>query len=59
MFGIWSVLELYQHVINQVLLGAGCTGFQNISGDMAIYGKDVAEHDEKAEKGPTDAQREV
>ena len=53
------MLELYQHVINQVLLGAGCTGFQNISGDMAIYGKDVAEHDEKAEKGPTDAQREV
>ena len=50
MFGICSAPELYQHVIQQVLLGAGCTGCQNISDDIVVYGKDVAEHDERLRK---------
>lgn len=50
MFGICSAPELYQHVINQVLHGAGCVGCQNISDDIVVYGKDVAEHDERLKK---------
>ena len=49
-FGICSVPELYQHVIDQVLHSAGCTGCQNISDDIVVYGKDVAEHDERLKK---------
>ena len=47
MFGICSASELYQHVISQVLQGAGCTGCRNISDDIVVYGKGVADHDEK------------
>ena len=50
MFGICSAPELYQHVISQVLQGAGCTGCRNISDDIVVYGKDVADHDEKLRK---------
>ena len=50
MFGICSAPELYQHVISQVLRGAGCTGCRNISDDIVVYGKDVADHDEKLRK---------
>jgi len=50
MFGICSAPELYQHVISQVLLGAGCTGCQNISDDIVVYGKTVEEHDARLKK---------
>ena len=50
MFGICSAPELYQHVISQVLQGAGCTGCRNRSDDIVVYGKDVADHDEKLRK---------
>ena len=43
-------MELHQHVINPALLGVGCTGCQNISDDIVVYGKDVAKHDEKLRK---------
>ena len=49
-FGICSVPELYQHVIDQVLHSAGCTGCQNISDDIVVYSTDVAEHDERLKK---------
>ena len=47
MFGICSAPELYQHVIDQVLHSTRCTGCQNISDDIVVYGKDVAEHDKR------------
>ena len=50
MFGICSAPELYQHVINQVLHSAGCTGYQNISDDIVAYGTDIAEHDKRLKK---------
>ena len=50
MFGICSAPELYQHVISQVLQGAGCTACRNILDDIVVYGKDVADHDEKLRK---------
>ena len=49
-FGICSVPELYQHVIDQVLHSAGCTGCQNISDDIVVYSTDVAEHDKRLKK---------
>ena len=45
MFGISSAPELFQHLIQQTLLG--CEGVENISDDMIIYGKDVKEHDKR------------
>ncbi|PFX27681.1 Uncharacterized protein K02A2.6 [Stylophora pistillata] len=42
--------ELYQYVIDQVLHSAGCTGCQSISDDIVVYGKDVAELDERLKK---------
>ena len=36
MFGICSAPELYQHVIDQVLHSAGCTGCENISDDIVV-----------------------
>ena len=50
MFGFFSAPELYQHVISEVLQGAACTGCRNISGDIVVYGKDVADHNEKLRK---------
>ena len=50
MFGIFLAPDLYQHEINQVLLGAGCSGCQNISDDIIVSGKDVAERDERLRK---------
>ena len=50
MFGICSAPELYQHVISQVLQGVGCTGCRNISDDIVVYGKVVADQDEKLRK---------
>ena len=49
-FGICSVPELYQHVIDQVLHSAGCTGCQNISDDIVVYSTDVAELDKRLKK---------
>ena len=37
-------------MISQLLQGAGCTGCRNISDDIVVYGKDVADHDEKLQK---------
>ena len=39
-------------MINQVFQGAGCTGCRNISADIVVYGKNVADHDEKLRKVP-------
>ena len=50
MFGICSAPELHQHVISQVLQGAGCTGCWITSHDIVVCGKDVADHDEKLRK---------
>lgn len=49
MFGICSAPELYQHVTNQVLHSAGCTGYQKISDDIVAYGC-IAEHNERLKK---------
>ena len=42
MFGISSVPEVYQHVIQQAL--EGCPGVRNISNDIIVHGKDPHEH---------------
>ncbi|XP_044180892.1 uncharacterized protein K02A2.6-like [Acropora millepora] len=41
--------ELYQHVISQVLQGAGCTGCRNISDDIVVYGRFISDLATKAE----------
>jgi ribosomal protein S27AE len=43
MFGISSAPELFQHIIQQVLVG--CEGCENISDDLIIHGKDDEDHD--------------
>ena len=45
MFGISDAFEIYQHVIHEAL--AGCEGAENISDDIIVYGKGVANHDRK------------
>ena len=58
-FGISSVPEKYQQVIQQVL--HDCSGTANISDDIFVYGPDTDEHDRRLEqvlirlkeKGPT------
>ena len=48
MFGISSAPELYQHTIQQVLVG--CEGAYNIHGDIIIHGRTVEEHDSRLQK---------
>ena len=43
MFGISSAPELYQHIIQQVLIG--CEGASNIHDDIIVHGRTVEEHD--------------
>ena len=43
LFGISSALELFQHIVQQVL--AECRGVENISDDLIVHGKGDAEHD--------------
>lgn len=50
MFGICSAPEMHEQVINQVFLGAGCTGCQNISDIIVVYGNNAAEYDERLGK---------
>ena len=47
-FGITSAPEVYQHTIQQVL--QGCEGATNISDDIVVHGRSVAEHDQRLEK---------
>ena len=48
MFGISSVPEVYQHVIQQTL--QGCAGVANISDDIIVYGSTTEEHDKRLER---------
>ena len=48
MFGISSVPEKYQQVIQQVL--QDCEGTANISDDIIVYGPNQVEHDKRLEK---------
>ena len=45
MFGISSAPELYQHIIQQVLVG--CEGAYNIHDDIIVFGSTVEEHDQR------------
>ena len=48
MFGISSALELYQHIIQQVL--QGCEGAHNIADDIIVHGRRVEEHDKRMDR---------
>jgi len=48
MFGISSVPEVYQHVIQQSL--QGCDGVANISDGIIIHGKNTEEHDRRLQR---------
>ena len=48
MFGISCALEIYQHVIQQVL--TGCEGAANIADDIIVHGRDMEDHDRKLTK---------
>ncbi|RUA05255.1 MAG: hypothetical protein DSY43_04955 [Gammaproteobacteria bacterium] len=48
MFGICSAPELYQHIIQQVLVG--CEGAYNIHDDIIVFGQTAEEHDERLRK---------
>lgn len=45
MFGISSAPEMYQHIIQQVLMG--CEGAHNIADDIIVHANSVPEHNER------------
>ena len=47
-FGVNSALEMFQHIISQVL--HSCEGVSNIADDIIVYGKDEEDNDTKLRK---------